>query len=53
MQRSKSEKRHRAFAYRGNAHILFYAYGADAAKAFKSPNRFLRQFRESNRRRVA
>lgn len=53
MQRPKAERRHRSFAYRGNSNILFYAYGADAALAFHRPNRFLRQFRESNRRRVA
>jgi hypothetical protein len=53
MQRTKNERRHRAFLYQGNHLIVCKAFGWEIAVALKSPNRFLRQFRESNRRRVA
>lgn len=53
MQRPKSERRHREFVYQGNHLLVCKALGWEVAWALKSPNRFLRQYRESNRRRVA
>jgi hypothetical protein len=53
MPRTKESKRRNIFLYQGGHALLVYAFGVDAAGVIKSPNRFLRQFRESNRRRAA
>ena len=50
MRRSKESKRRNAFLYQGNHALLGNAYGWAAALVFKSPNRFLEKFRESNKR---
>ena len=53
MQRTKESSRHNAFLYQGGHILLGKAIGVSYALVLKRPNRFLRQFRESNRRRAA
>ncbi len=53
MPRTKASKRSNAFLYQGNVLLLGKAIGVSYALVLKRPNRFLRQFRESNRRREA
>jgi hypothetical protein len=53
MQRTKESHRHNAFLYQGGHILLGSTLGATYALVFKSPNRFLEKFRESNRRRAA
>jgi hypothetical protein len=53
MPRSKESKRRSIFLYQGGHALLVYAFGADAARAFRRSNRFLKQFRHSNKRRAA
>lgn len=51
--RSKSEKRMRAWAFKGNAQVLEQMILPVGRFALTHPNRVLKQYRSSNRSRVA
>jgi len=51
--RTKEQRRHRIFAYQGNRLLMDKALGEDVFPRLGHPNRIMRQFRLSNRRRAA
>lgn len=51
--RTKEEKRERIFVYQGNRLLIDKALGDGIFLRLNHPNRVMRQFRVSNRRRAA
>ena len=53
LQRTKEERRRRLLCYQGNRQVIEWAWGDKTFPRIAHPNRVMRQFRASNRRRVA
>lgn len=51
--RTKEERRGRIFLYQGNRLLMDKAFGEGIFPRLSHPNRVMRQFRISNRRRAA
>jgi hypothetical protein len=51
--RTKEKRRKRIFVYQGNRLLMDKALGEDIFLRLSHPNRVMRQFRLSNRRRAA
>ena len=51
--RTKEERRRRALCYQGNRQVIEWAWGTWTFPLIAHPNRVMRQFRLSNRRRAA